>query len=88
MQCGPSAGVPAFAGLIRRLVLADLESRLVRFPALALPGPRQAGKTTLALQLAARRPSLYLDLESPADPVRLSDPVLSLGSQVGPGPIL
>lgn len=43
-------------------------------PAVALLGPRQVGKTTLALELAERRPSLYLDLESPADLARLSDP--------------
>ena len=90
MQFGPSAEASAFAGQISRLALADLQARLVRFPAVALPGPRRVGKTTLALQLAAWRPSLDLDLdlESPADQVRLSDPVLCRGSQVGPGPIL
>lgn len=39
------------------------------------------GKTTLALQLAAQRPSAYLDLETPADQARLSDPSLYLASQ-------
>jgi tRNA A37 N6-isopentenylltransferase MiaA len=39
---------------------------LEQFPAVALLGPRQVGKTTLALQLAKTLPSLDLDLESTA----------------------
>ena len=46
-----------------------------------LLGPRQVGKTTLALQLAASRSSVYLDLEAPGDQARLSDPTLYLASQ-------
>ncbi|MCP9231774.1 AAA family ATPase [Mesorhizobium sp. LMG 17147] len=45
-------------------------------PAVALLGPRQVGKTTLALELAERRPSIYLDLESDADRARLAEPEL------------
>jgi hypothetical protein len=41
-------------------------------------GPRQAGKTTLALEVAKARPAVYLDLESEADRARLSDPELYL----------
>jgi len=44
----------------------------------ALLGPRQVGKTTLALEIAETRPSIYLDLESAADRSRLSDPELYL----------
>lgn len=55
-----------------------LKDRLVRLldrtPAVGLLGPRQAGKTTLALEVAAGRPSVYLDLESAPDRARLSDP--------------
>jgi uncharacterized protein len=40
---------------------------LDRSPAIDLLGPRQVGKTTLALQIAGSRPSLYLDLESEID---------------------
>jgi predicted AAA+ superfamily ATPase len=47
---------------------------LDHYPAVALLGPRQVGKTTLALEVAAGRPSRYLDLESPADRARLADP--------------
>ena len=45
---------------------------------MALLGPRQAGKTTLALELAGARPSVYLDLESEADRAKLAEPELYL----------
>ncbi len=45
---------------------------------MALLGPRQVGKTTLALELAATRPAVYLDLESEADRAKLSEPELYL----------
>lgn len=41
--------------------------------AVALIGPRQVGKTTLALQIAEQRPSVYLDLESRTDREKLDD---------------
>ncbi|MBR2655061.1 MAG: AAA family ATPase, partial [Loktanella sp.] len=44
-------------------VLAALDSQA----AVVLLGPRQVGKTTLALDIAATRPAVYLDLESDAD---------------------
>ena len=45
------------------------KSILGRFPAVALLGPRQVGKTTLALALAAelKLRSVYVDLELPSD---------------------
>lgn len=43
-------------------------------PAVALLGPRQAGKTTLAREIGRERPSIYLDLESSSDRDRLEDP--------------
>jgi hypothetical protein len=55
-----------------------VRARLGQFPAVALLGPRQAGKTTLAEQIAAERPSVYLDLESPADREKLADAALYL----------
>jgi hypothetical protein len=58
-----------------------LDTRLACFPAVALLGPRQVGKTTLALQLAASRASVSLHLEAPCDQARLSDPALHLASQ-------
>jgi predicted AAA+ superfamily ATPase len=55
------------AGMIPRRLLGDLSTALFEAPAGALLGPRQAGKTTLALEVARTRPSLYLDLESKSD---------------------
>ena len=46
--------------------------------AVALIGPRQVGKTTLALDIAEQRNALYLDLEDRADRVKLRDPSLFL----------
>jgi predicted AAA+ superfamily ATPase len=66
------------AGWIPRLQGPLLRRRLEQFPAVALLGPRQVGKTTLALQLAATTPSLYLDLEASSDLARLSEPSLFL----------
>jgi predicted AAA+ superfamily ATPase len=66
------------AGWIPRLQDPLLRRRLEQFPAVALLGPRQVGKTTLALQLAATTPSLYLDLEASADLARVSEPSLFL----------
>ncbi len=53
--------------------------RLANSPAVVLTGPRQAGKTTLALELAGHMSrSVYLDLESPSDRARLAEPELYL----------
>lgn len=53
-------------------------ARLSAFPSVALLGPRQVGKTTLALDIASNRPSIYLDLENPNDYAKLNDPILYL----------
>jgi predicted AAA+ superfamily ATPase len=50
---------------------------LSAFPAVAILGPRQCGKSTLAKMLSARIPAfLYLDLQNPADFNKLTDPLL------------
>lgn len=57
-----------------------LESRIIlglkNFPAAAILGPRQAGKTTLAKMIKDRLPgdSFYLDLENPDDQALLTEP--------------
>lgn len=65
--------------MIRRHAQTTVEQALAREAAVALIGPRQVGKTTLALEIAANRPSVYLDLENPSDREKLSDPVAFLG---------
>jgi predicted AAA+ superfamily ATPase len=63
----------------RQGLLDKVASRLASSPAVALLGPRQCGKTTLARQLAAKRPhTTYFDLESPRDLARLSEPLTAL----------
>lgn len=48
---------------------------LDKMPVVAILGPRQCGKTTLARDLVAQLPKvLYLDLERPSDMARLADP--------------
>jgi predicted AAA+ superfamily ATPase len=70
--------------MISRHIFPFLLDALADSPAVALLGPRQAGKTTLALRvgehcaqtrLAGRlSDSIYLDLESPSDRQKLTDP--------------
>lgn len=64
--------------MIERRITAQLTERLDTTPAVALLGPRQVGKTTLARMIGEQRPSLYLDLESDADRARLAEPELYL----------
>ena len=58
---------------IPRTLAAAVAARLRQFPAVALVGPRQVGKTTLARLLADAVDSVYLDLEDPADLAKLED---------------
>ena len=69
--------------MITRLLQARLEQRLRHFPAVALLGPRQVGKTTLARACATTRTGVYLDLENPADLEKLADAPGYLGAQAG-----
>ena len=64
--------------MIPRRLLSSLSTALAESPAVALLGPRQAGKTTLALEVARERPAVYLDLESEADRAKLAEPELYL----------
>lgn len=64
--------------MIPRRLLSTLSSSLAEVPAVALLGPRQVGKTTLALGVADARPAIYLDLESETDRAKLAEPELYL----------
>lgn len=61
-----------------RHAFAEVQAALARQAAVALIGPRQVGKTTLAQAVMRDRPSIYLDLESAADREKLSEPTLFL----------
>ena len=64
--------------MINRRLQSTLEQLLNQYPAVALLGPRQAGKTTLAWAIADQRASIYLDLESTVDKAKLQNAELYL----------
>lgn len=61
--------------MLARRLSTRLNDLLGHFPAVVLLGPRQVGKTTLALEIAETKPSVYLDLEDDTDLAKLADPV-------------
>lgn len=61
--------------LRRREPLAAVLDALKRYPVVALHGPRQSGKTTLAREIAEGRKTTYFDLEDPVDVCRLTAPM-------------
>lgn len=63
--------------------LRDLQKRLKRSPVVALLGPRQCGKTTLARQLLREGSTNYFDLEDPISLARLEQPQTTLGPLKG-----
>ena len=64
--------------MIKRTILDNILDHLDFFPSVAILGPRQVGKTTLAHAIAFRFNSVYLDLESESDRAKLYDPELFL----------
>ena len=60
--------------MIRRWITDKLQRSIAQISAVILLGARQVGKTTLAKAIAKDLDSLYLDLESPEDLLKLSDP--------------
>ncbi|WP_419662650.1 hypothetical protein Dvar_31160 [Desulfosarcina variabilis str. Montpellier] len=61
--------------IIPREITETVRTRLKNFPAVALLGARQVGKTTIAGIVIDQFPkSIYLDLERPADLNKLTDP--------------
>ena len=62
--------------IIDRHLYRTINRRLQNNPAVAILGPRQCGKTTLASQIVKKfSQSVYLDLENPGDLAKLSDPL-------------
>ncbi len=59
--------------MIERRITEQLRQYLRQFPAVALLGPRQVGKTTLARHLDGVGKTHYLDLENPSDLAKLTD---------------
>lgn len=64
--------------LARPQLVGSVLAALRRSPAVALLGPRQCGKTTLARGVTTAGPSAYLDLENPVDLARLDNPLSAL----------
>ena len=64
--------------MISRLLQSKLSDAIAYSPAVALLGPRQVGKTTLALEVGKIYQALYLDLESEQDRAKLAQPELYL----------
>ena len=59
--------------MVRRRLEDKVLRTLQRSPSVALVGPRQVGKTTLALDVSEVIPSVYLDLENQLDLRKVSD---------------
>lgn len=66
--------------MITRLSQSIILQQLHHSPAVALLGPRQVGKTTLAREIARQWPheTIYLDLERPSDLARMNEPEIFL----------
>lgn len=64
-------------GMITRQLEGELRKTLRLFPAMAILGPRQAGKTTLAKSLVKglKKKTVYLDMENPDDRYLLQNPL-------------
>ncbi|TBR24465.1 ATP-binding protein [bacterium] len=62
----------------RPLLAGRIRTALRRSRAVALLGPRQSGKSTLARLVSGRDPAAYFDLEDPESLARLAEPMTAL----------
>jgi uncharacterized protein len=62
-------------GMVKRLLEAEIVKQIKLFPCVAILGPRQTGKTTLAKKIATaqKKATIYLDIEKPSDRLKLAD---------------
>jgi len=67
----------------RKGYLEEIRTGLGRGPVVALTGPRQCGKTTLARQLMGSDEATYFDLEDPATSMVLDSPMSALAPLTG-----
>jgi predicted AAA+ superfamily ATPase len=71
--------VKKIMAFIPRIESKNIKNCLENFPAVAILGPRQCGKSTLARHILSEyQGAVYLDLEDPGDVARLTDPALFL----------
>ncbi|MBU0675866.1 MAG: ATP-binding protein [Proteobacteria bacterium] len=63
-------------GYVPRIAEAEINRALARSPVVAILGPRQCGKSTLARTLLKKIPAVYLDLQDRVDRNKLSEPEL------------
>ncbi len=69
--------------IVRKNALESTLLALSESPATALIGPRQIGKTTLALAAGQTRSSVYIDLELPEDRAKLASPENYFSDHIG-----
>ena len=69
--------------MIARAALQTVRHALARTPVVAVVGPRQCGKTTLARQIVPADSPGYFDLEDPLDLARLDQPMTALQTVAG-----
>jgi len=62
-----------FADMIGRRLETEIAAALKRSPAVALVGPRQVGKTTIAINISKETSAIYLDLEDRLDLNKVKD---------------
>ena len=67
----------------RQTILVQIRQALRRSRVVALLGPRQSGKTTLARLIVHAGSANYFDLEDPASLARLTEPVTALAALRG-----
>ena len=63
-------------GYVKRAAEKKVRRSLARSPAVAILGPRQCGKSTLAKRVIESLPAVYLDLQDRVDRNKLAEPEL------------